>query len=191
MSTIDNVAALAEGWDLPDGIVARAIPASASRGTLVAIVREERYLDEDGRPRAASDVYVTDEGTQVEDVAPLPVVDGDGSVHAGDLLRVRTIESAADLDSLMEWAEGLEPSPGLDAQVEDWEAVAVRALERGIDEALEWGDVREEDPEDYGAEPVVWREGDGLHAAMWAMAPGGEDVVEILRDADGSTQRIE
>lgn len=191
MSIIDNVAAQVAGWDLPDGIVARAIPASASRGARVAIVREERYLDEDGRPRVASDIYVTDEGTQIEDVAPMPVEDGDGSVHAGDLLRVRTIESSEDLESLREWAEDLEPSKPLEPAEADWEAVAVRELERGIDEALEWDDVREEDPADYGREPVVWREGDGLHAALVAQAPEEERVVEIIRGADGVTRRFE
>jgi hypothetical protein len=177
-------------WSLPEGIIAHTIPATAWKGVRVAIMREDRYLDEDGVPRAAARTYLTDEGTQIEDVASLPEEDGDGSVHAGELLRVLSIDSLEDLDSLREWAEALEPSPSLDAQAEDAGAAAERACAEAIDEAVRWEWVLDEDPGDYERTPVVWREEDGLHAAMWADLADGEAVVEVVRDAAGQAQRI-
>lgn len=179
--TDEDIKDAVSGWDLPAGIHAHFLPETAIDAARVAIVREERWIDEDGQLTASVDIHVESDG---EVVGWIDQNEGNGDHHAADVLRVATPDTQDDLDALGRWVEALESSDALS------DRAAVERVQDALDEEDpdDYADV--EDPAQYGYRwPEVWLESDGLHAAVLSRASSG-GVVEMVRHADGTTQRI-
>lgn len=183
--TDEDIEDAVSGWDIPAGIHAHVYAERANNPARVAIIREARWINEDGDLKISDRTHEPDPDAYDSTIeAWLDEDYGDGSTHAGDLLRVAAPETMEDLEELGRWVEALESS----------DARSDRAALERVTDALE-GECPEdyadaEEPEAYGyREPDVWVKGGELHAAVLSRSSKG-GAVEAVRHADGTIERL-